>query len=187
MNQMPAYFLSKTHRVFKRTETEPERKAHASADAPCKDNAASGILLDALNTARHESCIAPASASYPAQEFSTSEVIFAIQNRTIHLMQKNRQSHIESLTQAIEFLQKELAASKKTETALRESEARFRAIFDYTAIGLAQIAEDGRFVEVNPAFCKLLGYTRDELLCMTYLGKQTKTDAAAFSQERFAQ
>jgi len=84
-------------------------------------------------------------------------------------MQKNRQSHIESLTQAIEFLQKELAASKKTETALRESEARFRAIFDYTAIGLAQIAEDGRFVEVNPAFCKLLGYTRDELLCMTYL------------------
>jgi diguanylate cyclase (GGDEF)-like protein/PAS domain S-box-containing protein len=84
-------------------------------------------------------------------------------------MQKNLQIRIDSLMQAIQYLQEELAARKKAEAVLRESEARYRSIFDYTAIGLAQVAADGRFIDVNPSFCNILGYSRDELLRMTYL------------------
>ena len=84
-------------------------------------------------------------------------------------MPNDQQTRIDSLTQAIERMQAELAASKKAEAALRESEALYRSIFDYTAIGLAQVSADGRFAEINRSFCDILGYSRDELLSMADL------------------
>jgi two-component system cell cycle sensor histidine kinase/response regulator CckA len=47
------------------------------------------------------------------------------------------------------------------------SEDDFRAIFDYAGDGMAVIEPGGGFLEVNRAFCESLGYSRDELLCMT--------------------
>src|SRR5918999_5296968 len=52
--------------------------------------------------------------------------------------------------------------------ALRASEERFRSAVHYSAIGMALVAPDGRFLEVNPALCRLVGYTRDELLARTF-------------------
>lgn len=46
---------------------------------------------------------------------------------------------------------------------LRESEERFRAIFDQAAVGMAQTAPDGRFLRVNSKYCDMLGYSSDEL------------------------
>ena len=46
---------------------------------------------------------------------------------------------------------------------LRESEARFRAVFDHAAVGIALIGLDGRVLETNAALQRLLGYTDDEL------------------------
>ncbi|MGI8509954.1 MAG: putative bifunctional diguanylate cyclase/phosphodiesterase, partial [Gemmatimonadaceae bacterium] len=48
-------------------------------------------------------------------------------------------------------------------TALRASEARFRAVFDYAAVGIAVADVQGRILETNPAFGALLGYTAEEL------------------------
>ncbi|MBC8159390.1 MAG: PAS domain S-box protein, partial [Alphaproteobacteria bacterium] len=50
---------------------------------------------------------------------------------------------------------------------LEESEARFRGIFEHTTIPSAVADMDGRIVEVNGAYCAMLGYTREELLRMT--------------------
>lgn len=47
--------------------------------------------------------------------------------------------------------------------ALRESEARFRTIFQDATIGMALVDLDGRIVESNPALQKMLGYTREDL------------------------
>ncbi len=47
--------------------------------------------------------------------------------------------------------------------ALRESEARFRTIFESSSLGIALVDMEGRLVETNPAFQELLGYSRDEL------------------------
>lgn len=47
---------------------------------------------------------------------------------------------------------------------LRESEARFREIFDSPAIALAVINTAGQLVEVNKAACLLGGYSRSQLL-----------------------
>lgn len=46
---------------------------------------------------------------------------------------------------------------------LRASEARFRAIYEGSAIGIGIIDIDGRVVDANPALQELLGYRNDEL------------------------
>src|SRR5687768_1255729 len=51
--------------------------------------------------------------------------------------------------------------------ALRESEERFRAIFEQAAVGLTRVDLDGVLVDFNQKFCDMLGYTRAELLGKT--------------------
>jgi PAS domain S-box-containing protein len=55
------------------------------------------------------------------------------------------------------------------ESALRESEHKFRAIFELAAAGMARVSLDGRMLEVNRKFCELLGYTKEELLDETFM------------------
>jgi diguanylate cyclase (GGDEF)-like protein/PAS domain S-box-containing protein len=61
----------------------------------------------------------------------------------------------------------DITERKRTEAALREEAVRFRLSFDNAPIGKALVAPDGRFLEVNPALCGIVGYTRDELLATT--------------------
>jgi diguanylate cyclase (GGDEF)-like protein/PAS domain S-box-containing protein len=51
--------------------------------------------------------------------------------------------------------------------ALRESEARFASTIALAAIGISHVAEDGRFIYVNPQLCAVLGYRESELLTKT--------------------
>ncbi|MDX1532494.1 MAG: PAS domain S-box protein, partial [Rhodothermales bacterium] len=53
---------------------------------------------------------------------------------------------------------RDVTAQKEAAQALRESEERFRNAFADAAIGKAIVGTDGRFVEVNPALCALVGY-----------------------------
>lgn len=53
---------------------------------------------------------------------------------------------------------------ERAEIALATSEARFRATFEQAAIGIAHSSLDRRYIAVNPKFCEMLGYTRDELV-----------------------
>lgn len=52
---------------------------------------------------------------------------------------------------------------KVAEEAVRESEAKFRAVFDSAGIGIAISALDGTLLECNPALERMLGYDRGEL------------------------
>lgn len=47
---------------------------------------------------------------------------------------------------------------RRSEAALRESEAKFRSLYERVLEGVYQCAPDGRLLEVNPAFVKMLGY-----------------------------
>src|SRR6266568_1690946 len=53
---------------------------------------------------------------------------------------------------------------KQAERALRESEERFRNIFAEAPIGMAVVGLDGRLLQVNKAFCEMLGYHQQELI-----------------------
>jgi PAS domain S-box-containing protein len=62
----------------------------------------------------------------------------------------------------------DLSERQKYEAALRESEATFRAMFDCSAVGKAEIeVATGRFVRVNAAMCRFVGYSEAELLSRT--------------------
>jgi len=54
------------------------------------------------------------------------------------------------------------------EEELREVQERFHHAFDNSAIGMALVAIDGRWLQVNRALCELLGYTSEELLRLDF-------------------
>jgi diguanylate cyclase (GGDEF)-like protein/PAS domain S-box-containing protein len=57
---------------------------------------------------------------------------------------------------------------KRAESALRESEQRFRGSFERAATGMALVGTDGRFLRVNRSLCEILGYPERELLGKTF-------------------
>ncbi len=57
----------------------------------------------------------------------------------------------------------DITARKEAEAALAESEARFRAIFENAAIGIALTDTAGRILDLNPSFEKSLGYCLPDL------------------------
>ncbi len=61
----------------------------------------------------------------------------------------------------------ETSKRKRAEEALRESRERFAGAFEFAAIGMAIVAPDGHWVQVNQALCDILGYPREQLLPMT--------------------
>lgn len=51
---------------------------------------------------------------------------------------------------------------------LRESELRFKAMFEQAGVGIAFASRGGQLLEVNRRYCEIVGYSRDELLRMNY-------------------
>jgi diguanylate cyclase (GGDEF)-like protein/PAS domain S-box-containing protein len=51
----------------------------------------------------------------------------------------------------------------RAQEALAEAEEQFHRAFDHAPIGMALVTPEGRWLQVNPAFCRLLGYQADEL------------------------
>jgi len=54
----------------------------------------------------------------------------------------------------------------QSEIARQESEVQFRAIFEKSSIGISLANLDGWMIDTNPALCKMLGYSREDLLTM---------------------
>jgi len=61
----------------------------------------------------------------------------------------------------------DITTLKETEARLRESEARYRAIWEHAPIGISAADHDGRILYANPALATLFGYSTDELFTMT--------------------
>lgn len=60
--------------------------------------------------------------------------------------------------------------SRDRETRRRPDDAEIlRRAFDDAAIGMAVLGLDGRYLQVNPALCNLVGYSAGELLTMRYV------------------
>ncbi|HHP7244892.1 MAG TPA: PAS domain S-box protein, partial [Elainellaceae cyanobacterium] len=60
----------------------------------------------------------------------------------------------------------DITSNKLAERALRESEERFRRIFEDAAVGMAIVGLEGRMLRVNQELCTFLGYSKPELLRM---------------------
>jgi PAS domain S-box-containing protein len=60
-----------------------------------------------------------------------------------------------------------------------EREARFQATFENAAVGIAHVASDGRWLRVNKALCRILGYPVDELITKSFQDVTYPDDLAA--------
>jgi PAS domain S-box-containing protein len=68
---------------------------------------------------------------------------------------------------------------RRVEDALRVSEERFRSAMEGSPIGTAIVSPEGRWLEVNPVLCDLVGYTREELLATDFQHITHPDDLAA--------
>ncbi|MCK9361988.1 MAG: PAS domain S-box protein [Syntrophales bacterium] len=57
-----------------------------------------------------------------------------------------------------------IVEQKRAEEKQRESERRFRTIYNRLPVGVAQISLDFHIQHANPAYCRMLGYNEEELL-----------------------
>src|SRR5690348_15741464 len=92
--------------------------------------------------------------------------------RLLHEAQHELERRVLERTSALmktnEALKVEIAERRKAEEALRESEGRFRAIFNHASVGIAEVRPDGRFLRANTKLCEILGRQEDVLLKMTF-------------------
>jgi PAS domain S-box-containing protein len=76
-----------------------------------------------------------------------------------------RNQTYDELKQRVKVLEKEAGNHKRAEEALRESEERYRGILETAphSITITRV-KDGRYLQVNEAFCQMRGYSREEVL-----------------------
>lgn len=83
-------------------------------------------------------------------------------------------------------LEREVVERKRTEEKLRESEERFRLVFEGAPIGMGTAALDYRFMKVNKKLCDMLGYRESELMERTFTDithPDDKTDTIQIAQQ----
>src|ERR1700722_4502061 len=75
-----------------------------------------------------------------------------------------------AMTHATEFEVKRTLLAERTQalSALRQGEERFRSAFEFAAIGMALVALDGRWMQVNPSMLEILGYSEAEMLATNF-------------------
>ncbi|HWE50149.1 MAG TPA: PAS domain S-box protein [Bryobacteraceae bacterium] len=74
----------------------------------------------------------------------------------------------------------------RDERKVHDSEERFRRIFESAPYGMSVSGEDGRFLQVNGALCRMLGYSAAELLGTTWMAL-THPDDVESSKNRVEQ
>ena len=72
-----------------------------------------------------------------------------------------------SITSAVEIAV-DITERKHAEEALKESENRARAVVANSPLGIATSGADKHFLTANKAFCRILGYTEEELRNLTF-------------------
>jgi len=55
----------------------------------------------------------------------------------------------------------------RVEEELRSREQELRSLFDLSAIGMAKVSSEGRYLRVNRKYCQMLGYSEQEMLNLT--------------------
>lgn len=71
---------------------------------------------------------------------------------------------LEAVKIEAQLLKKEIEKRRKVERLLRESENKYRTLFENTLDAIFLGDDQGYYVDVNPAAAKLLGYRRDQII-----------------------
>lgn len=100
---------------------------------------------------------------------------FADMTDTFNVMSANLREHIDLLEKKVSdrtaeldrsnrLLKREIEEKNRAEKQLKESEDRFRKLFENAPIPYQSLDEDGCFIEVNHQWLQTLGYEKDEVI-----------------------
>lgn len=115
----------------------------------CVPLAVGGALLGCLRVGRK--------AAGPLREEELQIVAAVADQAAIGIHQAELQDRLERHAEELED-----RVSVRT-AQLRASEARFRAIFEQSVLGIALLDQRGRVMAANPALCKMVGHTSDDI------------------------
>jgi PAS domain S-box-containing protein len=79
---------------------------------------------------------------------------------------------------------RDLTERNRSIAALRESDQRLAATYEHAFAGIAEVDPTGRFLRVNEQLCAMTGYSREELLRLTFQ-ELTHPDERAEDEARF--
>lgn len=94
----------------------------------------------------------------------------------------------DALNGKIQELAREIRERQRTEAALRESEQRFRRLFEHASDAILIADDQGVLEDANPAACDLIGRTRQDVLGLRVLdlAPPEERDATAARWQGFA-
>jgi len=116
----------------------------------------------------------PAAKAAPRIEQTVREGSVAFE--TTHVTKEGERRDVEVRARLVESggrslilsAERDVTARKHAERALRDSEERFRGVFEHSPVGMAIVdTSSQRFVQVNDAYLEIVGYSREELLQLT--------------------
>ena len=148
----------------------------------------SGVLTTATNRTQG---IESGADGYLCKPFDAAELLLQIKSlfRWWEIEQRQRETlevlvaeRTQALTEANANLLREIAERKQAEVALRESEQRNRTILRTAMDGFWRADRQGHLLEVNEAYCRMSGYSEQELLAMSIPdveADETSADTAA--------
>ncbi|MGO9613716.1 MAG: putative bifunctional diguanylate cyclase/phosphodiesterase [Dissulfurispiraceae bacterium] len=103
--------------------------------------------------------------------------------KKIFLLNENLEKEVErrtrQLLEAQKNLKEKLAELSQLDSTLRESEERFRKIFEEGPLGMAVVGMDGGFIKINATLCRMVGYTENELMLFKFTDISHPEDVVA--------
>jgi PAS domain S-box-containing protein len=74
---------------------------------------------------------------------------------------------------------RDITSRRQAESKLRESEERFRRVFEEGPLGVVLVSREFRFQKVNSAFCRMVAYSEEELRQKTFADITHPADVGA--------
>lgn len=124
--------------------------------------------MDAANFEAGSICRAAGKLDANSLALLVSTSSFTVLIGTLVFLGFNTRSLASSLRRANDELRQRGGELERAVQSLRDSEKRFRATFEQAAVGIAHVGPDGRWLRVNQKLCDIVGYTREELLSLTF-------------------
>ena len=100
----------------------------------------------------------------------TADITDSAQKRALRTASEVDRGEVNVIVQAREL--------QRLNEELLESQMRLQAIFRSASLGIAATDLDGRFTDANDAYCRMLGYTLDELKKLNVLELTHPSDRA---------
>ncbi|WP_051338781.1 PAS domain S-box protein [Sulfuricella denitrificans] len=94
----------------------------------------------------------------------TYEEAVVVEGKTLPYLTTKGPLLIDGKVEGVFGIARDISPLKQSEIAVRESEARYRTLFEYAPDGIVIADQESYYLDANPAICRMLGYNREELI-----------------------